>query len=152
MESGRNNRLCFSRFQKERKSSIFLKIFVQGNLDISSRTEKTKLMKALYEELEKAMNHDKKMIIKGRNTKFRRTNKQSEEVAKKYTIMRRLQLKLENLTSTRRVFFHDTCTDLTADFLASQSSCPNNCPQTSPYRLIDGCCNNLQRPQLGKKF
>ena len=50
-------------------------------------------MKALYEELEKAMNHDKKMIIKGRNTKFRRTNKQSKEVAKKYTIMRRLQLK-----------------------------------------------------------
>lgn len=33
-------------------------------MDISSRTEKTKLMKALYEELEKAMNHDKKMIIK----------------------------------------------------------------------------------------
>ena len=127
-------------------------MFVLGNLDTSSRIEKTKLMKALYEELEKAMNHDKKMTIKGRNTKFRRTNKQSEEVAKKYTIMRRLQLKLENLTSTRRVFFHDTCTNLTTEFLKSQSLCPNNCPETSPYRLIDGCCNNLQRPQLGKKF
>ena len=58
-------------------------------------------MQSFYDELETVIDHEYKVNSMGRVTKFRRTNKQSEEVAKKYTIMRRLQLKLENLAGTK---------------------------------------------------
>ena len=80
------------------------------------------MMQSFYEELETVMEHDNRAKSKGKVTKFKRTNRQSEEVARKFVIMRRLQLKLENITSRRHGLnniFHDTCTNLTTTFKAS---------------------------------
>ena len=121
---------------------------------ISRSTRKLKMMQSFYEELETVMEHDNRAKSKGKVTKFKRTNRQSEEVARKFVIMRRLQLKLENMTNSRHGLnnvFHDTCTNLTTTFKASQSSCVLlPCDPLLPYRSIDGCCNNFLNPSLGK--
>merc|ERR1711923_290110 len=71
-------------------------------------------------------------------------------------IMRRLQLKLENMATNRQAVgnvFQDTCTNLTLTFRAARSSCHLlPCDPISPYRSIDGCCNNFLEPALGKKL
>ena len=114
------------------------------------------MMQSFYEELETVMKHDNRAKSKGKVTKFKRTNRQSEEVARKFVIMRRLQLKLENMTNRRHGLnnvFHDTCTNLTTTFKASQSSCVLlPCDPLSPHRSIDGCCNNFLNPSLGKIY
>ena len=114
------------------------------------------MMQSFYEELEIVMDSDSKMRDKGKVTKFRRTNKQSEEVARKFMIMRRLQLKLENMATNRQAVgnvFQDTCTNLTLTFRAARSSCHLlPCDPITPYRSIDGCCNNFLEPALGKKL
>ena len=113
-------------------------------------------MQSFYGELETVVESDSKMRDKGKVTKFRRTNKQSEEVARKFMIMRRLQLKLENMATNRQAVgnvFQDTCTNLTLTFRAARSSCHLlPCDPITPYRSIDGCCNNFLEPALGKKL
>ena len=96
-----------------------------------------------------------------KNTKFKRTNNISEEVARKYTIMRRLQLNFENLSNKSFVFtpgqlnginnvITNVCTHLTSKFKSTQSSCLQSpCNTSTSYRSIDGCCNNILQPYLG---
>ena len=111
------------------------------------------MMQSFYDELETVIDHEYKVNSKGRVTKFRRTNKESEEVARKFTIMRKLQLKFENMTSTRQAIpnlFQSTCENLTSIFKATRSSCLQQaCDLSTPYRSIDACCNNLAQPSLG---
>ena len=105
----------------------------------------------LISEVRLCLDHDAKVRSFGRETQFRRTNKESEEVARKYMIMKTLELKEKKSAGLRDAdTFQNLCQNLTADFLESQSECLSSaCDPTSPFRSIDGCCNNLQSPNKG---
>ena len=105
----------------------------------------------LINEVRLCLDHDAKVRSFGRETQFRRTNKESEEVARKYMIMKTLELKEKKSAGLRDAdTFQNLCQNLTADFLESQSECLSSaCDPTSPFRSIDGCCNNLQSPNKG---
>ena len=106
----------------------------------------------IINEVRICLDHDAKVRSFGRETQFRRTNKQSEEVARKYMIMKTLELKEKKTAGARDAdTFQNLCQNLTADFLESQSDCLSSaCDSTSLFRSIDGCCNNLEAPKKGK--
>ena len=105
----------------------------------------------LISEVRLCLDHDAKVRSFGRETQFRRTNKESEEVARKYMIMKTLELKEKKISGARDAdTFQNLCQNLTTDFLESQSEClSSTCDPTSSFRSIDGCCNNLESPKKG---
>ena len=115
-----------------------------GNVGKSIETE-------LLNEVRICLDHDKKVRSFGRETPFRRTNKVSEEVARKYMIMKTLQMKEEKNAGPRDAdTLQDMCQNLTSEFLENNSACLSaTCDSISPFRSIDGCCNNLESPRKG---
>ena len=105
----------------------------------------------LLKEIRICLDHDEKVRSFGRETPFRRTNKASEEVARKYMIMKTLQMKDEGRAGVRDAdTFQAMCQNLTSDFVESNSVCLSaTCDPALPFRSIDGCCNNLESPKKG---
>ena len=113
---------------------------IQGNFGKKIESE-------LLNEVRICLDHDKKVRSFGRETPFRRTNKESEEVARKYMIMKTLQMKEEERDGDT---FQAMCQNLTSEFLENNSACLSaTCDPALPFRLIDGCCNNLESPKKG---
>ena len=114
---------------------------IQGNFGKRIESE-------LLNEVRICLDHDEKVRSFGRETPFRRTNKESEEVARKYMIMKTLQMKEEKRDAGDT--FQAMCQNLTSEFLENNSACLSaTCDPVLPFRSIDGCCNNLDSPKKG---
>ena len=128
---------------------------VTKSLDkIITNSSKVEFFKSLKPQLETILNHEEKISSKGLETQFRRNNNMSEEIGRKYRIMRVLQaeetklLGGKNASLMLRTQTRELCQNLTAEF--SKPDClPSNCKSSDPYRSIDGCCNNLEFPTQG---
>ena len=121
---------------------------------IITNSSKVEFFKSLKPQLETILNHEEKISSKGLETQFRRNNNMSEEIGKKFRIMRVLQaeetklLGGKNASLMLRTQTRELCQNLTAEF--SKPVClKSNCRSSDPYRSIDGCCNNLEFPTQG---
>ena len=108
----------------------------------------------MSEKIKKVLIHEEKVSSKGKETQFRRNNEKSEEIGRKYRIMKVLQsegtklLGNKNASLVSRTQNRELCQNLTAEF--SKPDClPSNCRSSDAYRSIDGCCNNLLNPSQG---
>ena len=117
-------------------------------------SNRTTSVKTMSERLRKVLDHEEKVSSKGDETQFRRQDEKSEEIERKYRIMKVLKLEEASLTGRQHVPFasrsqtSEMCQNLTAAF-AKPSCSKANCRPSDPYRTIDGCCNNLDSPTLG---
>ena len=106
----------------------------------------------MSERIRKVLDHEEKVGSKGKETPFRRQDEKSAEIARKYRIMKVLELEETRLTGRQHVPFasrsqtSEMCQNLTAAFTKPDCS---NCKPSDPYRTIDGCCNNLDSPTFG---
>ena len=92
----------------------------------------------MSEKIRRVLDHEEKVSSKGDETQFRRQDKKSEEIGRKYRIMKVLELDEAS----------EMCQNLTAAF-AKPNCSQANCRPSDPYRTIDGCCNNLDSPTFG---
>ena len=129
---------------------------VTKSLDkIITNSTKNEFFKSLKPQLETTLNHEEKISSKGSETQFRRNNNMSEEIGRKYRIMRVLQAEETKVLGgknasllSRNYQTRELCQNLTAEI--SKPDClPSNCKSSDPYRSIDGCCNNLEFPTQG---
>ena len=101
----------------------------------------------LENKIKSVLDHEEKIISKGKETQFIRNDEKSREIGRKYRIMKALQTESTSLES--RTQNSELCQSLTANF--SKPECnPSNCRSSDPYRSIDGCCNNLKNLTFGK--
>ena len=113
------------------------------------------LMNEFMNEIEACVDHEQKVGSKGEESLFIRTSPKSEEVARKYMIMRRFQMANPDTRQSRNASldpFQQKCINLTKEFREANSECLSQpCDPTSRHRSIDGCCNNLENPSQGTK-
>ena len=121
---------------------------------INTSISKAASVRNMSEKIKKVLIHEEKVSSKGKETQFRRNNEKSEEIGRKYRIMKVLQSETKKLFRTKnesllsRTQDSERCQTLTAEF--SKPDClPSNCDSSDPYRSIDGCCNNLENPTKG---
>ena len=106
---------------------------------MNTNVSKAASFRSLENKIKSVINHEEKIISKGHETQFRRNDEKSDEIGRKYRIMKALQNTKQN---------SKLCQNLTAQF--SKPDClPSNCRSSDPYRSIDGCCNNLRNPPQG---
>ena len=117
-------------------------------------SNRTTTVKTLSEKIRKVLDHEEKVGSKGKETPFRRQDEKSEEVGRKYRIMKVLELEESRLAgrqhdpSALRSQTSEMCQNLTTEY--TKPNCSHaNCMPSDPYRTIDGCCNNLDSPTLG---
>ena len=110
-------------------------------------------MNEFMNEIEACVDHEQKVGSKGEESQFIRTTPESEEVARKYMIMRRFQIANQNTRQARNASldpFQQKCINLTKEFREANSECLSQpCDPSSRHRSIDGCCNNLENPSQG---
>ena len=121
---------------------------------INRNSSRTTTVKNMSERIRKVLDHEEKVGSKGKETPFRRQDEKSAEIARKYRIMKVLELEETRLTGRQDAPFasrsqtSEMCQNLTAEF-AKPDCKQSNCKSSDPYRTIDGCCNNLDSPTLG---
>ena len=124
---------------------------VAANRNVQSRDL---LMNEFMNVVEAGLDHEQKVGSKGEESQFIRTTPESEEVARKYMIMRRFQIANQNTRQSRNASldpFQQKCINLTKEFREANSECLSQpCDPTIRYRSIDGCCNNLENPSKGR--
>ena len=121
---------------------------------INKNSSRTTSFQSLSKKIRKIIDHEEKVGSKGKETPFRRQDEKSEEIGRKYRIMKALQtestklLGNKNASLVSRTQHNDLCQKLTAEF--SKPDClPSSCRSSDLYRSIDGCCNNLLNPPQG---
>ena len=92
----------------------------------------------MSEKIRRVLDHEEKVSSKGDETQFRRQDEKSEEIGRKYRIMKVLELEEAS----------EMCQNLTTVYKTPNCS-QSICRPSDPYRTIDGCCNNLDSPTLG---
>ena len=98
------------------------------------------------------LEHEQRVSSRGEETEYIRTSAESEEVARKYMIMRALQISQTEQSRNLRNLdpFQERCINLTQQFREANSDClSQSCDLSSPFRSIDGCCNNVANPSRG---
>ena len=101
-------------------------------------SNRTTSVQSLSNVIRKIIDHEEKIGSKGKETEYIRQDEKSEEIGRKYRIMKVLELEEAS----------EMCQNLTAAF-AKPNCSQANCRPSDPYRTIDGCCNNLDSPTLG---
>ena len=99
-----------------------------------------------------SLEHELRVSSRGEETEYIRTSAESEEVARKYMIMRALQISQTEKSRNARNLdpFQERCINLTQQFREANSDCLSQpCDLSSPFRSIDGCCNNVANPTQG---
>ena len=108
----------------------------------------------MSEKIRRVLDHEEKVSSIGKETQFRRQDEKSEEIGRKYRIMKVLELEEARLTGRQHAPFasrsqtSEMCQNLTAEYTKPNCS-QANCKPSDPYRTIDGCCNNLDSPTFG---
>ena len=128
---------------------------VQKSIDkMSTNSSKATYVRSMSDKIRSILDHEEKVSSKGEETQFRRNDEKSEEIGRKYRIMKALQsqgtklLGNKNASLVSRTQNSQLCQNLTAEF--SKPDClPSSCKPSDPYRSIDGCCNNLEFPSQG---
>ena len=121
---------------------------------INTSISKASTVRNMSEKIKKVLIHEEKVSSKGKETQFRRNNEKSEEIGRKYRIMKMLQSEETKLFASKnaslvsRTQKSDLCQNLTAEF-AAPMCLQSNCKSSDPYRSNDGCCNNLESPTQG---
>ena len=121
---------------------------------INTKISKAASVGSMLDKIRIVLDHEQKVSSKGKETQFRRNDDKSEEIGRKYRIMKMLQseeTKLfgsKNASLVSRTQKSDLCQNLTAEF-AAPMCLQSNCKSSDPYRSIDGCCNNLESPTQG---
>ena len=117
-------------------------------------SSRTTSVKSLSHVIRKIIDHEEKIGSKGKETEYIRQDDKSEEIGRKYRIMRVLELEEARLTgrehapNASRSQRSEMCQNLTTVF--TKPNCLQaNCMPSDPYRTIDGCCNNLDSPTQG---
>ena len=117
-------------------------------------SSRTTSVKGLSQKIRKIIDHEEKVRSKGKETEYIRQDDKSEEIGRKYRIMRVLELEEARLTGKQhtpnasRSQRSEMCQNLTTVF--TKPNCLQaNCKPSDPYRNIDGCCNNLDSPTQG---
>ena len=117
-------------------------------------SSKSASIRNLSHKIRNILDQEQKVRSKGKETKFRRNNDKSEEIGRKYRIMKVLQSEATKLLGSKnasllsRTENSQLCQSLTAEF--SKPDClPSECDSSESYRSIDGCCNNLESPTQG---
>ena len=94
----------------------------------------------------------------GYSTKFRRSTKESKEIANNYLVAKRMKKAMHNIeakhskigNSETKNLIEATCSNLTT-LVQLNFICENvTCDPHSEIPLIGGCCNNLENPTFGK--
>ena len=122
--------------------------------NINTNISKAASIGSMLDKIRIVLNHEQKVSSKGEETQFRRNNVKSEEIGRKYRILKMLQseeIKLrgsKNASLVTRTQKNELCKNLTAEF-AAPMCLQSNCIPSAPYRSIDGCCNNLESPTQG---
>ena len=121
---------------------------------INNESSKSASIRNMSDKIRNILDQEQKVSSKGKETKFRRNNDKSEEIGRKYRIMKVLQSEATKLLGSRnasllsRTENSQLCQSLTAEF--SKPDClPSECDSSESYRSIDGCCNNLESPTQG---
>ena len=135
--------------------NIMTEWHIEKSIDkINTSISKAASVRSMSEKIKKVLIHEEKVSSKGKETQFRRNTEKSEEIGRKYRIMKGLQSETKKLFRTKnesllsRTQDSERCQTLTAEF--SKPDClPSNCDSSDPYRSIDGCCNNLENPTKG---
>ena len=129
---------------------------IQKSVDkINSNSSKSTSVKSLSDKIRKVLNHEQKVSSKGEETQFRRNDEKSEEIGRKYRIMKMLQSEETKLFGNKNASLRsptqtiELCQNLTANF-AMPMCLQSNCKSSDPYRSSDGCCNNLESPTQGR--
>ena len=92
-------------------------------------------MTELMNEVKLCLDHEEKVRSFGRETPFRRTNEDSEEVARKYMIMNRLHLNKNLRQNRNEALFQQKCINLTKEFRETNSEgLSQPCDPASKYR------------------
>ena len=119
-------------------------------------SNRTTSVKTLSEKIRKVLDHEEKVSSKGKATQFQRQDDKSVEIARKYRIMKVLELEEASLTGRQHAPFasrslaSEMCQNLTTEY--TKPNCSQSiCKPLDPYRTIDGCCNNLDSPTFGIK-
>ena len=121
---------------------------------INTKISKAASVGSMLNKIRLVLDHEQKVSSKGKETQFRRNDVKSEEIGRKYRIMKMLQSEetkifgSKNASSVSRTQKSDLCQNLTAEF-AAPMCLKSNCIPSAPYRSSDGCCNNLESPTQG---
>ena len=121
---------------------------------INTKFSKAASVGSMLDKIRIVLDHEQKVSSKGKETQFPRNDVKSEEIGRKYRIMKMLQseeTKLfgsKNASLVSRTQTSNLCQNLTAEF-AAPMCLQSNCKSSARYRSNDGCCNNLESPTQG---
>ena len=135
--------------------------------NISESTNSTMSTMDILKTMDWCMKKEKKreeeLSKMGPQDNFKRSSKESEELAMNSKISMRMKITLAEKSSTNNTraarnqnaivdqIIEDNCNELTAQ-LQEQTRCPASivCDSRSEFRHISACCNNLQNTKYGK--
>ena len=92
--------------------------------------------------------HEDKLQNKGGATKFKRSTKETKQIARNFMIMKKLQKKVEQSSRSilERTYGQNNIENQCRTLTNLMSPCEElKCEliKNSPYRRIDACCNNI---------